>query len=177
MAPVISLVFASSVFGDLVDDKTLVYLWLKPVNRQLVTAAAAAASFTICLPAVLIPTVIMAALTRGGGATSSSGATVAASGRVFAYVGMFLALGLRFRRALVWGLVYILLWEGFVAGASKTATRLAIRGYTQSILSQYTGVGFAHASLSLAPAIVVPIMMSVIFVALCGHRLARTPVD
>ena len=96
---------------------------------------------------------------------------------VIAYVGMFLALGLRFRRALVWGLAYIMLWEGFVATASKTANRLAIRGYTQSVLSEYTGIGFKGASLSVGAGIVVPLVVGVLFVVITGRRLARTPVD
>jgi ABC-2 type transport system permease protein len=175
-APLISLVFASSAIGDLIDDKTLVYLWLRPVNRYLVAAAAGAASLTICLPAVVVPAVIMAALTKGG-AELVLGTIVSSLVGVIAYVGIFLALGLRFRRALVWGLVYIILWEGFVANASKTANRLAIRGYTRSVLSEYTGVGFAHATLSLLPGIIVPIIVGLLFIPLTGHRLSRTTVD
>jgi len=176
LVPVVSLMFASSALGDMVDDKTLVYLWLHPVNRIVVAAAAAAAALTVCLPAVVIPVALAAALTRGG-ADLVAGAAVAATVGVIGYVGLFLALGLRFRRALVWGLAYILLWEGFVATASKTATRLAIRGYTQSVLSEYTGVGFKRATFPLAVGIVVPILVGILFVVLTGRRLARTPVD
>ena len=41
LVPVVALVFSSSTLGDLVDDKTLVYIWLRPVNRLTVAAAAA----------------------------------------------------------------------------------------------------------------------------------------
>ena len=41
LVPVVALVFSSSTLGDLVDDRTLVYIWLRPVNRLTVAAAAA----------------------------------------------------------------------------------------------------------------------------------------
>lgn len=176
LVPVVSLVFASSALGDLVDDKTLVYLWLRPVNRLVMAAAAAAATMTICLPAVVLPIAIQGALTRGG-AELVAGAAASAAVGVVGYVGVFLALGIRFRRALVWGLAYILLWEGFVAGASKTANRLALRGYTRSILSEYTGVGLSQATLSITVAMIVPLAVGVIFVLLTARRLRTTPVD
>ena len=53
---------------------------------------------------------------------------------------LFVLLGLWVRRALLWGLAYILLWEGFVAIAGQNAQRLAIRSYTRSLLRDATGV-------------------------------------
>ena len=48
-----------------------------------------------------------------------------------------LSLLKRVRRSLLWGLLYIFIWEGFVANAGQTASRLAIRAYTRSILSDF----------------------------------------
>ena len=86
-------------------------------------------------PLVLVPLVAGGRADRRrprprAGARSSS-ATLA----VVAYGGIFTWLGLRVRRALVWGLAYILLWEGFVAIAGEDAPRLAVRAYTRSVLS------------------------------------------
>jgi ABC-2 type transport system permease protein len=176
LAPVVALVFASSALGDLVDDSTLVYLWMRPVPRVTVAAAAALAALTVCLPAVTIPLVLSAALT-GAGAALVGGTAVACLVGVTGYVGMFCALGLRFKRALVWGIAYILLWEGFVANASKTASRLSLRAYTRSIISEYTGVGLDQATLALAVAIVVPVAVAIAMVLYTGRRLARVDVD
>ena len=176
LVPVVALVFASSTLGDLVDDRTLVYLWLRPVSRLTVAAAASLAAFTVCLPAVAVPLVLAAALT-GGGPALVGGTAVAALVGVVGYVGLFSALGMRFRRALVWGLVYILLWEGFVANASRTASRLSLRAYTRSVLSEYTGVGLDQASLPFAAAIAVPVVLGLVLVLYTGHRLRHTDVD
>jgi ABC-2 type transport system permease protein len=176
LVPVVALVFSSSTLGDLVDDRTLVYIWLRPVNRLTVAAAAAVAAMTICLPAVIVPLVAMAALT-GGGMALIGGTAVAAAVGVVGYCGMFTALGLRFKRALVWGLAYIVLWEWYVSKASKTASRLSLRAYTRSIVSAYTSVRLDHADLSIVAALVVPVLAGGLFVIFTGRRLARTDVD
>ena len=84
-----------------------------------------------------------------GSAELLSGITVSVLVGVATYSAIFVALGVRFRRALIWGLAYILLWEGFVATAGAAAAKLAVRSYTRSILSEYTGVGIKLATMPL----------------------------
>ncbi len=176
LAPITSLVFASSALGDLVDDHTLVYVWLRSVPRAHIAWAAAAASTAVCAPLVVVPLVIAAALT-GGDATLLSGAAVSSLVAVIGYVGVFTAVGLRFRRALVWGIVYILLWEQFVARAAGSASKLALLAYSRSVLSGYTGVGLKLATLSVPVGLVVPLVVGPLAVVYTGRRLAHHDVD
>ena len=176
VVPLCSLVFASSTLGDTIDDRTLVYLWMTPVARSRMALAAALAALTVTLPLVTIPLTIAAALTGVGSELIISTALAAVVGTV-AYVGIFGALGLRFRRALVWGIAYILIWEGFVATASETAAKLSLRAYTASILSQYTGVGLRLGTLTLGSSLLVPPLVALAFTALTARLLARTDVD
>lgn len=174
--PVAALLFASSAFGDMVDDRTLVYLWMTPTARWRMATAATLASITVTLPLTFVPLVLTAAATGAG--TALVGATaVATTVGTIGYCGVFVAFGLRFRRALVWGIAYILIWEGFVASASDTAAKLSLRGYTASILSQYTGVGLRLGSLTLASGILVPIVVAAAATALTAWMLRHTEVD
>ena len=132
--PLTTLVFASASLGDIIDDGTMVYLWLRPVPRVRIVAAATAATLTVVVPLVLIPLLAATAVTGAGAAVVVGGALAALFG-LLAYTGLFVMLGVRVRRSLVWGLVYIFIWEGFVANAGKTASRLAVRAYTRSIIS------------------------------------------
>lgn len=132
--PLTTLVFATAALGDIIDDGTMVYLWLRPVPRVSIVAAAAAATLTVVAPLVIVPLVIAAALTDTG-SDVTVGAALASLFGVLAYTGIFVMLGVRVRRSLLWGLLYIFIWEGFVAEAGKTASRLAVRAYTRSILS------------------------------------------
>lgn len=174
--PICALVFASSSLGDTVDDRTLVYLWMSPVPRWRIAAAASLASATVALPLVFGPLVLAAAAT-GAGAALVGGTAVACVVGTFGYAGVFTALGLRVRRALLWGIAYILIWEGFVATASDTAAKLSLRAYTASILSQYTGVGLRLGSLTLVSGIVVPLAVGVAFTGLTAWLLTRITVD
>src|SRR3954464_7345279 len=66
LVPVTALVFASAALGDLAEDGTLVYLWLKPVARWQVVAAAFAAAMTIGLPVAVVPVTLATSLTDTG---------------------------------------------------------------------------------------------------------------
>jgi ABC-2 type transport system permease protein len=176
LAPVVTLVFASAALGDLVDDGTLVYVWLRPVPRWIIAVAALAASLTIALPLVVVPRVVAAAFVGGGDGALVASAALATALAVIAYSGVFVALGLRVKRALVWGLAYILIWEGFVARAGRNAGRLAVRSYTRSLLTHATGVRLRLASASVPAAVVVPIVVAVAAIAYTTWRLHRQEV-
>lgn len=176
LVPVCALMFASSALGDMVDDRTLVYVWLTPVARRWLALAATLASITVALPLVLVPLVLAAAATGAGPELVWATAVATAVGTV-GYCGLFTALGLRFRRALVWGIAYILIWEGFIATASDSAAAVSLRAYTASILSQATGVGLRLGSFTMASGILVPLAVGAAFTALTGWLLGRVDVD
>jgi ABC-2 type transport system permease protein len=174
-APVVTLVFASASLGDPAEDGTLVYLWLRPVPRWQIVAGTYLATLTVALPLVLV-SLVLAALLSDAGHGLVPGTLVSATLAVVAYGGIFTWLGLRVRRALVWGLAYILLWEGFVASAGKSASRLAVRAYTRSVLTKFTGVDLKLANVSPFFAVTVPIAIGIVWAALTVRRLRRAEV-
>lgn len=173
--PVVTLVFASAALGDPAEDGTLVYLWLRPVARWQIVAGTVLATLTVTMPLVLATVGLAAALTGAGGRLIG-GALAASALAVLAYTTIFTWLGLRVRRALVWGLAYILLWEGFVASAGRSAARLAIRAYTRSVLAHATGIHLKLATVSVVFAVAVPLAVSVVAGAVTVRRLRRTEV-
>ena len=175
LLPVGCLVFASATLGDLIDDGSLVYLWLRPLSARVPVLCAWLVTVTICLPLIGVPLFVSAVL-MDGSAELLSGITVSVLVGVATYSAIFVALGVRFRRALIWGLAYILLWEGFVATAGAAAAKLAVRSYTRSILSEYTGVGIKLATMPLMTSIVVPLVVGVLALADASHRLRTTDV-
>ena len=175
LVPVATLVFASSMFGDPSDDGTLVYLWLRPVARWKLTLATALTSFSVTWPLVVPPLVLAAALTQAGMALVV-GTFIAATVMVLAYVGVFLALGLRVKRPLVWGLLYIFIWEGFIARGSANAAKVAVRAYGSSILRDYTGANLILADIDFVWAVVVPLVAGVLALAYATYRLRHQDV-
>jgi ABC-2 type transport system permease protein len=175
LVPVACLVFASSSLGDPSEEGTLVYLWLRPVARWKIALAAALASFTVTWPVVVLPLVVAATLT-GGGTSLVMATVVAASVGMVAYTALFVALGLRVRRALVWGLLYIFIWEGFVATANTTAARLAIRSYSRSLLADITEVELRLADFTMAASLLVPVAVALVALVYTSTRLRRQDV-
>lgn len=173
--PVVTLVFASAALGDPAEDGSLVYLWLRPVPRWRIVAGALGATLTVALPIVVVPVTAMA-IVAGGDAGLVTGAALASAIGVIAYASLFCYVGLRVRRALVWGLAYVLLWEGFVSAAGKNAARLAVRSYTRSILADFGDVTLRLGDISPAYAVIVPLVVAALAFLITTRRLHRTEV-
>lgn len=175
LVPVVTLVFASSVLGDPSEDGTLVYLWLRPVPRWRLVATAGGAALALALPLTVVPLGLAAAAT-GGGARLVGATTVSAVLGVVAYAGIFTWLGLRVRRALLWGVLYVLVWEGFIARAGDTVALLALRTSTRSLLSHLAGAPPPDAAISPLASVGILVLAGAAGVALATRRLARQEV-
>lgn len=175
LVPVPALVFASAALGDPTDDQTLVYLWLRPVRRSTIVLAGYLAALTATWPLVVPPLAAAAALT-GGGTDLVVGTAIAATVTLVGYLGLFLVLGLRFRFPLAWGLLYIFIWEGFIARGSETAAKLALRAYGASLLRDRTGVELLTSTIDPTWSLVVPALIAVVTLTYASWRLARQDV-
>jgi len=174
--PVVSLVFAGAAIGDLREDKTLVYLWLRPMDRWPIVVGAALAAGTLAAPITIIP-ITAAAILTGAGNGIVAGTLLATVVGLIAYVAVFTLFGVWLKRFIVWGLAYILIWEGFIAQAGAGVARVALRKYTRSILVDRTGADLDLADFSLAMAIIVPIVVAVAALAVASWRLGSQDID
>lgn len=175
VVPVVALVFGAGVLGETREDGTLVYLWLRPLRRWPIVVGAYGAALAVVVPLTVIPVVGTAAvLDAGAGLVTAT--LIASIAGVLGYTAVFLLLGLFFKNAIVWGLAYILLWEGIAAGLGTGPARLAIRGYTRSILTDRTGVDLDLADLSQAWGVVVPLLVALVALMVASWRLSRLDV-
>lgn len=175
LIPVSILVFGAATLGDLIDDGSLVYLWLRPVPSWVHVAAAWLATVTVAAPLVLAPTVLATAIIDASPGLMG-GALLSGLVAVLAYAALFVTAGIRFRRSLPWGIAYILIWEGFIARAGKGAAKLAVHTYSSSILSRQTDVPLKLATLSLAVSVIVPLLAGAAALAYASRRVANADV-
>ena len=171
-APLLSLVQAAAVVGDLRDDGTLVYLWLRPVPRWRLAVSAALAVFLRSVPLAVLATVVLVAA-AGGGPRLILAAGYAAVLACLGYAGLFSFLGLAVRRALVWGLVYVLVWEGVVGTFGALPARLAVSTYSSSWLAHVAGTAPPEQGVGLAWAWAGPVLFAVVSVLGSQWRLLR----
>jgi hypothetical protein len=157
--PLCVLWVATSSVGDLVDDGLLVYLWLKPVARWQLPAAAILATATVVLALVAGPLVV-ATLVAGTPELAPDVALAAALATI-AYGGLFVAAGLWLRRALWWGIAYLLVWENGIARASEGASRLSVGGYARSVLARLADVDLELGDRSLTVSLIVLVAVTI----------------
>ena len=157
VVPLAALWLGTSAVGDLIEDRLLVYLWLKPVPRWQLPAAAVLATTTVVVPLAALP-VAATALVAGAGDVALP-ALLAASLAGLAYAGVFVAAGLWFRRAAWWGLAFVLLWENAVANLAEGSARFTVVGWANSVLATAPDVevtlsaGSATVALVVLPAV------------------------
>lgn len=175
MVPIISLVLGSSTFGELIDDETLVYLWHRPVERWKLALAGAMSAITVAVPLTAIPLTI-AALVASGDTTVTLATALASSLAAVAYSSLFVLVGLLLRRALIWGLVYLFIWELFIANVGGGSAQLSIRTYPTSVLASMTDVSIRLADSSVATGIIVSVITAVVAIALASIRLDKMDV-
>lgn len=173
--PVASLLTASSVLGDLIEDRSLVYVVRTPISRFVVAAAAWACAVTVVAPATLLGPVVAGIIVGEPGLVA--GLFSAGLVGTFAYCGVFMVLGLVARRALVWGLVYILIWEQFAARAGDGLARLAILSYIRSLVTDRTGVELRLADRSVMISALLGPVVAVVCIVMARRRLQRLEID
>ncbi len=170
VVPIVSLVFASASLGDAREDGTLVYLWLRPIDRWPVVTGAWLAAVTVSLPLTIGPLVVAAGASRGG-ADLVVATIIASTVGVVAYAALFTLLGLVVKNSIVWGLGYVLIWEGVISGFAPSAANLAIAGYTRSILTDMTEVTLDLGDKSMTVGVIVPLIVTVAALVLASRRL------
>lgn len=174
--PIVSLMVATTTLGQLVEDETLVYLWMRPNPRWQLALAAFASAATVAVPVTVIPLSLASAIGTGGQADIVAATALSMGLAAVGYSGLFTLLGLMVRRALVWGLVYIFIWELFVARAGAGAARLSLNTYPHSVLARLTDIELPMAERGLLAGTMVPLAVAAVAVALTAWWLNRTEV-
>jgi len=136
LVPLIALLFGTAAFGAEIEDGTVVYLLAKPVPRAAVVAAkfavACAAALILSAGSTLLTGLIALSDVNGAPGVIVGYAVGAAAGAVV-YGAVFVALSLLTSRALVGGLIYMLLWEGVLANFLSGIRFLSVRQYALGI--------------------------------------------
>jgi ABC-2 type transport system permease protein len=133
--PLVVLLVATAAFGNEISDRTLVYLFMKPLSRWRIVAAKLAASLVVAGVPVAISGFVAVLLIQegdvGGALATGVGLFVGAA----AYAAVFTWAGLATPHALVFGLVYVFVWEAALAAYLDGIRFLSIRRYTLGLVT------------------------------------------
>ena len=175
LMPLVALLLGTGAIGGELDEGTAVYLLAKPVNRWtvLLTKLAVASVVSVgltCLPIFLAGLILDGNLGDGLAIGFVAGAAVGS----VVYCAVFVALSLVTSRALVFGLAYVLVWEGLLSGLFAGTRTFSVRQQTLALVDAIADVPsrILEAPLALGTALVVGAIILVGATLLAGRRLA-----
>jgi ABC-2 type transport system permease protein len=133
--PLTALVFGTTALGSELDDGTGVALLTKPIPRwQIVLAKLLVAGLVSAVFAGASAVATDLLLGAADSATTSLAYLVGLTVGAFAYSTAFVAVSVVTTRALVVGLAYTLLWEGWLAGILPGTKILSLREATLAVI-------------------------------------------
>jgi ABC-2 type transport system permease protein len=177
IVPLVVLAFATSAFGNEIEDRTLANLTLSPIPRWRIAAAKLLASITIAGPLIVLSAVATAHVAFLGEWNATIAVAAGAAAALVMYASLFMWLGLASTQAVGVGLLYIVLWEGFFAEFVAGVRLLSIRYYAVALMHGLDERRFEiydHAS--LAAAISMTAIVTGGFLLLAIRRLRRMDV-
>jgi ABC-2 type transport system permease protein len=142
LVPVLGVFYGTSLIADEVDDRTITYLFTRPIQRSAVIFGKYLA-YLVCTVLLLLPSVVIVfflVVPLGRGATIAQmfptlltdlamlAFGLAAYGAVFAFVGA------RLKRPLLVGLLFALGWEPAVLIAPGYLKRATVAYYLQALV-------------------------------------------
>ncbi len=140
IVPLVALILGTTAIGAEIDDGTVVHLLAKPVGADWIVLAkmlvAAAAGVVLCGTSVLVTGLLLVRLDAPGLLLGMLAGSIVA---VIAYTAVFVTLSVWTGRALIAGLAYVLLWEGFIASLFSGTRLLSIREYGLAVAAGIAG--------------------------------------
>jgi len=142
IVPVLGVFYGTSLIADEVEDKTITYLFTRPIPRRAVLLgkyfAYLACTVLLVLPSVML--VFFLIVPTGGGSIGAAFPSLAADLGMLvvglaAYGAVFALVGTRLKRPLVVGLVFAFGWEPAVLLFPGYLKRLSVAYYLQALVT------------------------------------------
>ena len=177
--PLVTMALATAAFGNEIEDKTLSYVFLKPVARWRIAIPKFLASVIIAAPLALVSGALATYIGTDGDLRTTVAVAIALSVGVITYASVFTWAGLITTRALPFAIVYVFLWEGLLSTFIGGIRYLSVRGYTLAIMNGLDKNGLETLSdrvIEFPAAIVGAALVAIVFLWLTVYRLRRMDV-
>ena len=140
VVPVLGVYYGTSLIADEVDDKTITYLFTRPVPRSSILVGKFLA-YLACVVLLVLPAVVIVyflVIPIGGNIGQSFPQLVEDLGMLLAgltaYGALFAFVGAALKRPLIVGLVYAFGWESTVLLIPGYLKRLSVAYYLQALV-------------------------------------------
>jgi ABC-2 type transport system permease protein len=141
IVPVLGVFYGTALIADEVDDKTITYLFTRPIPRSAVLIGKYLA-YLACTTLLVLPSVVIAyflIVPLGGGSIAEAFPSLVADLGMLvvglaSYGAVFALVGTRLKRPLVVGLVFAFGWEPTVLLFPGYLKRLTVAYYMQALV-------------------------------------------
>jgi ABC-2 type transport system permease protein len=177
IAPLVVLAIAGAAFANETEDRTLANLTLSPLPRWKIVVPKLLAAITIAAPFIVVSAFATSHIAFIGDTRATVAVTVSAFVGVTLYASAFVYLGLVTTHAIGLGLLYVVLWEGFISGFVSGVRMLSIRHYALAWMHGLDPRRFAHTPVprfGVAIAVTIAVVAGLTFLSI--RRLKRMDV-
>jgi ABC-type transport system involved in multi-copper enzyme maturation permease subunit len=141
--PVLAVFYGTSLMADEVEDKTITYLFSRPIPRGAVLLGKYLA-YLVCTVAVVLPSVVLVyllILSRPGGSLAGGFLDLVKDLVVIVlglatYGALFAWIGAQFKRPLLTGLAFVFAWEPAILLVPGYLRRFTVAYYLQGLVPQ-----------------------------------------
>ncbi|MDR3081280.1 MAG: ABC transporter permease subunit [Streptomyces sp.] len=171
MVPIIGVIAGTGAIGPEIDDGSVVYLLAKPVKRPSIIFTKLIVAIAVTMAFSALPTLVAGLILNGNGQQIAVAYTVAALVASIAYSALFLLLGTVSRHAVVFGLVYALVWEALFGSLVSGARTLSVQQWALAVAHKVSDSTLVTSDVGLPTAIVLLIAVTVAATWYAGQKL------
>lgn len=171
MVPIIGVIAGTGAIGPEIDDGSVIYLLAKPVKRPTIIFTKLVVAIGVTMAFSAIPTFIAGLILNGNGQQVAVAYTVAALVASIAYAAVFLLLGTVTRHAVVFGLVYALVWEALIGSLVAGARTLSVQQWSLAVAQKVAGGDLVTSDVGLPLATVLLIVVTAVATWYAGQKL------
>ncbi|GGX79050.1 ABC transporter permease [Streptomyces fructofermentans] len=171
MVPIIGVIAGTGAIGPEIDDGSVVYLLAKPVKRPTIIFTKLIVAIAVTMAFSAVPTLLAGLILNGNGQQIAVAYTVAALVASIAYAAIFLLLGTVTRHAVVFGLVYALVWEALFGSLISGARTLSVQQWSLAVAHEVSGADLVTSDVSLVTGTVLLLAVTVAATWFAGQKL------
>ena len=170
--PLTALIIGTSVLGAEIDDGSIVHLLATPVSRAVVIGAKYAVAVVLTMIFAAVPELVAGLIATGGATKLALGVFAGALAGSVMYNAIFVMLSAVTTRAIAWGLLYVLIWEGVLGNLVAGARLLSVGQYSLGIANSIAHDPGLNAALGLPTAVILGALVTAAALAVAVRRLA-----
>ncbi|MFH8465017.1 ABC transporter permease [Streptomyces sp. NPDC017991] len=171
MVPIIGVIAGTGAIGPEIDDGSVVYLLAKPIKRPTIIFTKLIVAVAVTMVFSAVPTFLAGLILNGNGQQVAVAYTVAALVASIAYAALFLLLGTITRHAVVFGLVYALVWEALFGTLVSGARTLSVQQWSLAVAHKVSGGDLVTSDVGLTTGTVLLVVVTVAATWFAGQKL------